>query len=365
MNPFTLQYDHSYFCDRKNELLQLSENLDNGRNTLLSSPRRLGKSALIKHLFYKLDKQKSHETIFIDLFATYDIESFIRVFAEKLLSKYHRKNFLVGVNSLLTGLSPTLSFSQDGMPKLGLNINETQHSSTLSELFQYLESRKKKVVIAFDEFQEIASYPEKAEAILRTHIQELSNVRFIFSGSSNHLLQQMFYSAKRPFYQSVELLILNKIDHKVYSNFIVELFEDFNKKISNEAVSHLLNFSDDYTYYTQAICNQAFSKTEHELTYNEAVSITGLFIESRKADYQNFIRLLPENQKKVTVAIAKEEMVKMPTSIDFIIENKLPSVSSTSQAFKALVKKEIVYQTNEGYTIYDVFFKRFLQKYYG
>ena len=365
MNPFTLQYNHSYFCDRKNELLQLSENLDNGRNTLLSSPRRLGKSALIKHLFYKLEKHKSYETIFIDLFATNDMESLIRVFAEKLLTKYHRKNFLVGVNSLLKGLSPTLSFSQDGTPKLGLNVNETQQNSTLSELFQYLESRKKKIVIAFDEFQEIANYPEKAEAILRTHIQGLNNIQFIFSGSSNHLLQQMFFSAKRPFYQSVDVLVLGKINHKIYSKFIVELFEDFDKKASDEAVSHLLNFSDDYTYYTQAICNQAFSKTENELTYEEAISVTTTFIESRKADYQNLIRLLPENQKKVAIAIAKEEEVKMPTSIGFIIENKLPSISSTSQALKALVNKEIVYETNEGYIVYDVFFKRFLQKYYA
>ena len=246
-----------------------------------------------------------------------------------------------------------------------MSINETQQNSTLSELFKYLESRKKKIVIAFDEFQEIANYPEKAEAILRTHIQGLNNIQFIFSGSSNHLLQQMFFSAKRPFYQSVDVLVLEKINHKIYSNFIVELFEDFDKKVSDEAVSHLLNFSDDYTYYTQAICNQAFSKTEKELTYEEAISVTTTFIESRKADYQNLIRLLPENQKKVAIAIAKEEEVKMPTSIGFIIENKLPSISSTSQALKALVNKEIVYETNEGYIVYDVFFKRFLQKYYA
>jgi len=364
MNPFTLQYDQKYFCDRKNELQQLNENLNNGRNTLLHSPRRLGKSALIKHLFNRLEKQKSYETIFIDLFATNDMESLIRVFAEKLLAKYHRKNFLKGVNSLLKGLSPNLSFSPDGTPKLGLSINETQQESTLSDLFQYLESRKKKVVVAFDEFQEIANYPEKAEAILRTHIQELNNVRFIFSGSSNHLLQQMFFSAKRPFYQSVDVLVLEKINHSTYFNFIKKLFEAFNKKVSAEAVSHLLNFSDDYTYYTQAISNQAFSKTEENLSFEEAIKITATYIENRKVDYQNLMRLLPENQKKVVVAVANEEIVNKPSSIDFIINNKLPSVSSTNQAIKALEDKEIVYKSTEGYTVYDVFFKRFLQMYY-
>lgn len=365
MNPFTLQYNPSYFCDREVEINQLMENLENGRNTLINSPRRLGKSALIRHLFNRLGKKKDYETIFIDLFATTNMESLIRVLAEELLRKYHHKNFMEGVVSLLKGLSPTLSFSQDGTPKLGLSVNETQYDSTLSELFQFLESRKKKVIIAFDEFQEIGNYPEKAEAIFRTHIQSLSNVHFIFSGSSNHLLQQMFFSASRPFYQSVDTLVLGKIDHEVYSDFIKQLFVKFEKKISEDAVEYLLNFSDDYTYYTQSICNQAFSKTESEMSLKEALLVTNSFIDSRKADYQNLLRLLSDNQKKVCIAIAKEEIVNEPNSIDFLIRNKLPSVSSTSLALKALVTKEVVYRTQNGYIVYDVFFKRFLQMYYS
>jgi len=365
MNPFTLFYDPRYFCDRKNELLQLKENIENGRNTLLHSPRRLGKSALIKHLFTGLEKQKTYETIFIDLFATTNVESFIRVFAEKLLLKYHRRNFVKGVKSLLKGLSPNISFSPDGTPSLGLSISEARQESTLHELFQYLESRKKRVIVAFDEFQEIANYPEKTEALLRTHIQELKNVRFIFSGSSNHLLQQMFFSAKRPFYQSAEVLVLDKIEHEVYAGFIEKQFEAFHKKVSDEAVSYLLDFSDDYTYYTQSICNQAFSKADKELLYDQAVGITLEYIENRKADYQNLLRLLSENQKKVVIAIAREEIVGKPTAIDFIIKNNLPSVSSTSQALKVLVNKEVVYRASEGFTVYDVFFRRFLQTYYG
>jgi len=364
MNPFTLHYDPEYFCDRKSELSQLTENIFNGRNTLIHSPRRLGKSALIKRLFYDMEKRKNYETIFLDLFATIDMEDFIRAFAEKLLFKYHRKNFIEGVKTLLKGLSPNISFSPDGTPSIGLSVNETQQESTLMELFQYLESRKNKVVVAFDEFQEVAVYPEKAEAMFRTYIQELSNIQFIFSGSSNHLLEQMFFSAKRPFYQSVEIMALHKIDRSIYAGFIKNNFEHFNKKISDEAVSHLLDFSDVYTYYTQVVCNHAFSKTDTELTLNDAVRITTSTIENRKVDYQNLLRLLTGNQRKVAIAIAREETVEKPLAIDFIMKNRLPSISSVSQALKALVNKEIVYQTDEGYIIYDVFFKRFLQMYY-
>ncbi len=365
MNPFTLNYNSNFFCDRKNELARLEENIENNRNTLIHSPRRLGKSALIRHLFYKLEKKKSNETLFIDLFATNSLEDLIKLLAEKILLKYHSKNFFNGVKLLLKGLSPTITLSPDGTPYLGLNINPSQQETTLQELFKYLESRKKQVVIAFDEFQEIAGYSENAEAVLRTHIQNLSNVRFIFSGSSNHLLQQMFFSAKRPFYQSTEVMVLSKISRKDYTAFIKRNFNRFNKYIDDEAVTYLLDFSDDYTYYSQSVCNQAFSKTEKELTYEEAFEICAIIIENRKVDYQSFINLLSENQRKVLTAIANENLVKKPTAIDFITKNKLPSVSSVSQSLKVLEQKELIYHTNEGFTVYDVFLKRFLQRYYS
>ena len=364
MNPFTLYYDPEYFCDRKTELKQLTEDIQNSRNVLLHSPRRLGKSALIKHFFYSLEKEKKYDTLFVDLFATSNMEDFIKMFAEKLLLKYHQKNFLNGVKTLLKGINPNITFSPDGMPKLGLNINEVQQESTLKELFHFLEHRKKPVVVAFDEFQEVAGYPGKAEALLRTYIQSLSNIRFIFSGSSNHLLQQMFFSARRPFYQSSEVLVLDKINRNTYAKFIKNNFEKFHRKVSDEAISYLLDFSDVYTYYTQSVCNQVFSKAQKKLMYDDVVKITTALIESRKADYQSLLRLLTENQKRLMIAIAKENIIEKPASIDFIIKHKLPSASSVSQALKSLVEKEILYRTNQGYTVYDIFLKRFMQMYY-
>ncbi|NOX86489.1 MAG: ATP-binding protein [Chlorobi bacterium] len=365
MNPFTLNYEPEYFCDRQNELARLSKNISNGRNTLIHSPRRLGKSALIKHFFHTLEKKKNFETIFIDLFATTSLEGFIQAMAENILFKYHSKNFIEGVKTLLKGLSPNISFSPDGTPGIGLSVQPARYETTLKELFNYLETRKKKVIIAFDEFQEVAGYPEKGEAVLRTYIQNLSNVRFIFSGSSNHLLQQMFFSAKRPFYQSVEIMVLDKINRETYFGFIKDNFEKNDKQVAPDALEYLLDFSEIYTYYTQVVCNYAFSETENKLELQQAYTITDDLIENRKADYQSLLRLLPENQRKVAIAVANEGIIKKPTAIDFILKHRLPSVSSVAQALKSLENKEIICLTNDGYTVYDVFFKRFLQRYYG
>jgi len=365
MNPFTVKYNSEHFCDRESEIKQLRANITNDLNTLIHSPRRLGKTALIYHFFNKLERSRKYETIFVDLFATSEMEDLIKEFSEKILDRYHKKNFIEGVKNVLKGISTTLSISQDGTPRIGLQLTESNKVSTLNQLLKYLEGRKKKVIVAFDEFQEVVNYPEKAEAILRTAIQPLSNVLFIFSGSTNHLLRDMFFSPGRPFYQSTEVLALEKIERKKYYKFIESTFEKYSKSIETDAIEYILDFTECYTYYTQVIANQVFYQTEEKMTLNKVKQIVSDYLESKKTDYQNLLNLLPENQKKLAVSVANEDIVSKPTAMEFIMKHKLPSISSVAQAIRVLTEKEILYKKTEGYTVYDVFFKRFLQRYYG
>lgn len=364
MNPFTLQYDPNHFCDREKEIQQLWSNISNGLNTVIHSPRRLGKSALIHHLFSNLEKEKNIETLYVDIFATENMEDFLKEFGEVVLKRFHSKNLVTGIKKLFKGLRASISFSMDGLPQLDLGIESSQVNLSLSQLFDYLESRNKKVIVAFDEFQEIAKYPEKAEAMIRKHIQQLRNVSFIFSGSSNHILQNMFLNPKQAFFQSSEGLFLNKISNPKYASFIKKCFSEGNKEIDYEAIDHILEFTETHTYYTQVICNQAFYKSGAKTNYNDAVNITTNYIEIRKMDYFSIYGLLPENQKKTIKAIAKEGIVSQPSAIDFLMKHKLPSSSSTLQAIHALIDKEMIYRSNKGYVVYDVFFRRFLERYY-
>lgn len=364
MNPFALRYNSDFFCDRKEELLLLKENALNGRNTLVHSPRRLGKSSLILHLFHKLEKEKQFETVYVDLFATSNINDFIKEFGEAILRKYYFKNLLAGVKKLFAGLQASVSFSSDGMPHLGMGLQGGQVDSGLRELFDFLEKRKKPVIIAFDEFQEVATYPEKAEALIRSFVQRLNNVVFIYSGSSKHILQNMFFGPKQPFFQSSESLVLDKINASEYSKFIEYCFNYGNKKIEKGAIDYLLDFSETHTYYTQSICNQAFYNAGNNFTKEEAINMAQNYLETHKADYAGILNLLPENQRKVIKAIAKEGKVQKPSAMEFLIKHNLPSTSSTMQALNALVEKEMVYKTTNAYKVYDVFFRRFLEKYY-
>jgi len=364
MNPFALRYNSNFFCDRKVELEYLQENILNVRNTLIHSPRRLGKSSLILHLFHTLESKKQYETVYVDLFATSNINDFVKEFGQVILRKYFFKNLLSGVKKLFAGLQANVSFSYDGMPQLSMGLQGGQVDSGLRELFDFLEKRKKPVIIAFDEFQEVANYPEKAEALLRSFVQRLNNVVFIYSGSSRHILQNMFFGPKQAFFQSSESLMLDKINVDEYSRFIEYCFNYGNKKIEKGAIDYLLEFSETHTYYTQSICNQAFYNAGKTFSKDEAIAVAQNYLETHKADYASILSLLPENQRKVIKAIAREGKVQKPSAMEFLIKHKLPSISSTMQALNALVEKEMVYKAGNVYKVYDVFLRRFLEKYY-
>jgi AAA+ ATPase superfamily predicted ATPase len=363
MNPFLLQYHSGNFCDRVEEIGKLYDNVSNGINTVVYSPRRIGKTAMIMHFFHQLERSREYDTIYVDLFATRNLEDLINKLANEILNKYYKKNILDGIKTALKGLHANLSFSDDGIPQLSIGIGQGKTQQTLEKLFSYLENRNKSVVLAFDEFQEIAKYPEKADASLRTIIQHLHNVHCIYSGSTMHMLTDMFFSPSKPFYQSSDSLVVKKIDYDVYLEFIINQFSKGGKKITKPAAKYLLDFTEHYTFYTQMICNLAFYKSDNRLELNEAKSIVKHFLESRKLDYYNIYNLLSENQKRVLIAIAKEDKITKPTSIDFLMKHRLPSASSTLQAVNALVDKEILYKKLGQFTVYDVFLKRFVQTY--
>lgn len=364
INPFYLNYDPKGFCNREVELAWLREQAENGRNSLLHSPRRLGKTALIRHLFNQLEEENAWDVMYVDLFSSSTMADLVRLFGEAALRTFHKRNLMSGVRNLFAGLQPTISLGLDGSPKLGLEIQPRQVESTLSDLFMHLEKRRKPILVAFDEFQTITEYPEKAEAILRTHMQMLTNVRFIFAGSSSHLLEAMFLQAARPFYQSAEPLILKKIPDESWNLYIRDRFENTRKVISDEAIREILDFVSSYTFYVPVICNQVWTRGGRKIDREDVRHTCSQYLESRKEDYQRLFQLLPDNQRRLTIALAREESEDQPTSIEFITRHKLPSPSSVHTALNSLLEKEILYQEGDSIRVYDVMFMRFLQEYY-
>lgn len=336
-NPFLVSGYESpeYFCDRKQETADLMETLSNGRNVMLTSPRRMGKTGLIKHTFHLLKQQnRDITTIYIDLFPTENLADFTQVFASAVLG---------------------------GKPKITLDISKGNESHTLEQVFQYLKQSGKNCYIAFDEFQQIAKYPEQnVEALLRSHIQDLHNTHLIFSGSQAHMLQEMFLSPKRPFYQSTAGKTIETINQDAYYEFASRFFKNQERELSVVIFNDLYQLFEGHTWYIQMILNRLYSKRSRAIESDLVHECISDIINENEYYYQQLLRAYPKGQAKLLKAIAKEKKVKEITSGVFISKYSLTATSSVKTALSRLLDDEVVYRSADGYMIYDRFFGEWL-----
>lgn len=243
-----------------------------------------------------------------------------------------------------------------GVPTVTLDFVADKSEQTLKEIFDYMAASGRNCYLAIDEFQQITSYPEEGtEALLRSYIQFIPNVRFIFAGSSQHLMQEMFVSAKRPFYQSTQLMVLREIDEESYYWFARNFFELRGQELDKSVFHWIYTRFEGHTWYMQAMLNRLYERNESVVDITQAEQVLMGLLEENTPVYQNLIIMLTDNQLALMKAIAHEGKVTAPNSGDFILGHGLKTPSSVNAALKSLVEKELVYKSTGGYMVYDRF----------
>lgn len=367
-NPFVYKgYDGpAYFCDREKETENLISALKNGRNITLLSPRKIGKTGLIKHVFNRFSStEKDTVCIYVDIFSTQNLHDFVQVLGAAIVDEALRreKSLVAKVLDAFKAWRPVVTVDVlTGMPSLSLNIDSASDEYTLKSIFDYLKSSKKQVYVAIDEFQQIAYYPEKGtEALLRSHVQ-FSNAGFIFSGSRQHLMAEMFNSPKRPFYQSTEFMNLQPIQEDAYYEFARNFFEAKKGCLSQEVFHDIYQRFDGYTWYIQLMMNRLYEGNKRITELHQATDAIIAVLATLTPQYEMLMTFLTSNQVNLLKAIAKEGKVEQPQSNEFIKRNNLPSPSSVKAALDVLVDKELVYTQPDGYIIYDRLLNLWLQR---
>lgn len=373
-NPFIVsgKIAPEYFCDRVNESAKLIKSVTNGNNLVLISPRRMGKTGLIQFCYDKPEIKKEYYTFFIDILHTSSLREFTyllgRAIYETLLSR-SRKMATLFIQTLKSisgafGFDPISNF-----PTFNLELGDIERPEyTLDEIFKYIDKADRPCIIAIDEFQQIANYPEKnIEALLRTHIQKSANSHFIFAGSERHMMQEMFSSAARPFYHSTDLLELNAISPEIYIPFVVGHFRKRHRKISPENVRTVYDLFQGHTYYLQKTFNESFADTPENEECTQEIIRTAIdrMIDSNGTLFQEILSNIPEKQKVLLYAIAKEGRAARITSADFIKRHRLTSASSVQFAIKKLLEKDLVTENNKSFSLNDRLFAMWINKLYG
>ena len=369
-NPFVLIGDipNEYFCDRELETQRLISTISGGENLCLVSPRRMGKSKLIKHC-YQQELLQEYYCFYIDILHTSSLRDFAFAFGkcvfETLQSKSERiaSDFLRAVRSL----TATLTFNPiTGAPSFGLSLGESATAEyTFESIFQYLEKADKPCIVCFDEFQQISKYKEKnVEALLRSYIQNMSNAHFIFSGSERHMIYEMFSSKNRPFYKSTGYMELAPIAEDKYLDFAKNWFEKYDKLWDDEIGHFVYALSEGNTYTLQKIFHELFANLSsgEQMSREILGKVVDDIIESERPHYERILSHLPEHQQSLLFAIAKEGHVEKIMSGAFIRKHRLTSASSVQNAIKKLLEVDLVVLLDKQYYVDDIFFRMYLQK---
>ena len=368
-NPFIYQGYESpkYFCDREVETKTLLSHLKNGRNVTLISPRRIGKTGLIKNTFYHLKEQEKDATcLYIDIFATKNLHDFVELLGVMVINEIVRKNasFIEKTISFFSALRPVLSMDPlTGEPSVSITVEPSKEDITIQSIFNYLNDSEQEVYIAIDEFQQIAEYPEKGtEALLRSYIQFAQHVHFIFSGSKFHLMAEIFGSPKHPFYQSTEMMGLKPLDSDVYYDFCLQFFKEKGGNIEKDIFEYLYNMFEGHTWYIQCIMNRLYEANTNVESIEQVNAAILSILAGREPQFESLSQFFTNNQFSLLKAIAKEGIVAQPTAGRFIKSHNLSGASSTKAALKVLDDKELVYRKPEDYIIYDRFMDLWLKR---
>ena len=372
-NPFIIKSYESkeLFCDREEELELMLRNVDNHSDMTLISQRRMGKTGLILRLFEELHSSRPDiHTIYLDIFSSQNIDDFIKLFAEATMHSFQPKTSIGDrLMTFITSLRPQISFDPiTGEPQVQIAY-QTPHEKeyTLRGLFDFLDSQGVSIVIAIDEFQQIREYPEhNMEALLRTYIQQMHNLHFIFCGSRKHLMADIFANAKKPFYSSTTFISLTKISEEAYSAFIRRLFSERQRVIEDEALQFILTWTRRHTYYTQQLCHTIYANGQTTIGLEEVKKACGQLMQQGEAVYLQYRQMLTDKQWAYLIAIAKEGSVIQITSSKFLKRHKLGNASVSRRLADALCEKGLLNgeSTLEGtvYTVSDVFLSRWMER---
>ena len=378
-NPFIVRgaIPPAYFCDREAETEKLVRSLTNGNNVVLIASRRIGKSRLIDHCFEQPAIGDGYYTVFVDILQTANMQEFTYELGKAVfealspVSSRMAKLFMQTVRSLHGefGIDPIT-----GHPKFSFSLGHIENPIyTLEEIFRFVEQADKPCIIAIDEFQRIAFYPEKnVEAVLRTYIQRLNNCGFVFAGSERHLLGQMFQDSNRPFYSSASIIALERIDKTKYAAFAIEHFAEFGKRIDADSVSRVYDLFSGNTFAMQKTMNVAFSLTaaKAECTLNVVREAIDEILEDNTYDYRTRLMTMSTPQKEVLFAIGKRGVATQITGAEFVNHNRLGSASSVQSAMRKLIADGWVAETvgeegKKSYQLTDLFLALWIQQRYG
>lgn len=355
-NPFkfgTLVYG-DFFTDRENESEQLAQIIKSENHLIMIAPRRYGKTSLI----HKVVSETKRPVVWLDL----QIITGVNDFASQLLKQVFRKYPFEKIKFMIRNfrIIPNLSInpqSENVEISFQPNMDAFVQLEDVLNLIESLGNEGTKPIVVFDEFQEIVNLDLNLDKRLRATIQLFKNVNFIFLGSIESMMRDIFEKKKSPFYHFGVLFTLNKIPYEDFRRFLAHGFSLItarNEQISDE----ILTFSQCHPYYTQQLAFHVWMRLEKE-DYQEGIireTIQDTII-LHDNDFERIWNNLNQTDKKILIGLSSGS--QSPLQEQFSVQNDIKATSTVFSGLKRLCQNGIIYKSDK-YEFDDPFFKQWL-----
>ena len=356
------------FTDRIRETKRLKLNFENGMNTILISPRRMGKTSLVKKVMAEMNAP-SVKPIYMDIYDCRSEYDFLNRFASVLLKETASRTdqILDNIKRFLIRVSPKISFSPEPMSEVSLSLGITPKEYQPEEILNLPEVIAKEkgihLVVCIDEFQQIGELPDTlaVQKRMRGVWQHQEHASYCLFGSKKHLMTNLFQNKRMPFYQFGEMMYLDCIPTKDWVLYITSRFEKYGKRLSDEMAERICKTVDNYSSYVQQLSWNLLAETNGTATeddFKNAVDAliaqcSGLFVQQTLGltTYQlNFIRALCTGIH--TDFGSKEVNAQFP----------LGTKSNIVRIKNALTEKELIEERIDGIYLSDIVFEMWFNR---
>lgn len=352
------------FIGRKSEIRQLKMNFEEGINTILISPRRWGKTSLVRKVCEEVDKEKVIP-IYVDIFKCKTEYEFYNALAEAVIKQTASKAelWMDNARDFIARLSPKVSFSPEPTSEFALSLGITPKTHTPEEVLDLVENiarkKQKRIVVCIDEFQQIGEMADSVsiQKRLRSVWQHQRLTSYCLFGSKKHTMMNVFQKRNMPLYQFGDFKFLEKIPAETWVEYIVQHFKDRQRTISPELAAEICKVVDNYSSYVQQLSWLIFSLIDEGQVVTEEHLRQGLkdLLNSQEQLFMQQIEPLTAYQMNFLRCIISghhDDFGEMTVREEF----QLGSVSNIARLKSALVDKDLVEMEGRRFYITDPVF---------
>jgi uncharacterized protein len=356
------------FTNRSADVARLKQNFFNKVNTIVISPRRWGKSSLVKKVAAEVGSRRV-KVVMIDMLGIRNEEEFYKAYASAVIKATSNKlgEWIDMGKQFLKNVTPRISVGSDPMQDIEISFDwkavEKNYREILNMPEQIAKAKKITIIICLDEFQNLAAFkePELFQKRLRSEWQHHQQVCYCLYGSRQHMMAELFVKQSKAFYKFGEVMYLPKISHTDWIKYITRQFTATRKSISGELAGEIASLVKGHSYYVQQLSHLVWLQTERNATAQQIVNAVDDLLAQNAMLYLRDTEHLSTPQFNFLRALSEGVSTRL-SSKEVIQKYQLGTSANVLKIKKALLQKELI-DENMGRTefldpCYELWFKK-------